>query len=139
MMIIGVSSVQAQSDTTSSWKIVSGCFHDSQDEHLEDLDIAEPFILTINKASNVITLNDPQEPREFTATGELYSRNLSNGIQYQFEAVDDKGVECIIGVVLFMKKGSVSILINVVYPTHGFYWVGSFIKEEPKIQAKTNI
>ena len=140
LMIIGLSSdVRAQSDTTSTWKIYSGCFHDSQDEHLRDLDIAEPFMLTINTVSNILTFDDPNEPKEYTATGEVYSRRLNNGIQYQFEGVDEKGVECIISVVLYMTKGSISILVNVVYPTHGLYWIGKFLKEEPKIQASTNI
>jgi len=140
LMILGLSSdLRAQSDTTSTWTIVSGCLHDSQDAHLNDLDIPEPFLVTINTVDNVITLDDPQRPRVYTATGPLYSRKLSNGIQYQFEAVDEKGVESIVSVVVFMSKGSVGILLNVAYSTHGFYWLGSFLKEEPKIQANTNI
>lgn len=134
-IIMGMSSLQAQSDSVSKWTIDKACFHDSQDIHLYDVDIPEPFVLTINTESNIIILDDPQRPREYTLTGPTDSRRGTTAIQFRFDAVDEKAVECKISVIFYMEGGKTKISLSVKYPTMILYWSGTFIGEKPKIQA----
>ena len=135
-MIMGLSSdTRAQSDSISTWTINKACFHDSQDVHLYDVDVPEPFVLTINTESNVITLDDPQRSREYTLTGPTGTRRGATAMQFRFDAVDEKAVECKISVIFYMDGGKTKISFSVQYPTMIMYWSGTFIEEERKIQA----
>jgi len=133
-MIMGMSSLQAQSDSVSKWTISKACFHDSQDQHLYDVNV-EPFVLTINTESNVITLDDLQRPREYTLTGPTNVRRGSTAVQYYFNAIDEKAVECEVSVVLYAEGGKTKISFSVKYPTMILYWSGIIIEENPEIQT----
>ena len=135
-MIMGLSSdTRAQSDSVSTWTINKACFHDSQDVHLYDVDVPEPFVLTINTESNVITLDDPQRSREYTLTGPTGTRRSTIAKQFRFDAVDEKAVECKVSVIFYMEGGLMKISLSVKYPNMIMYWSGTFIEEERKIQT----
>ena len=140
-MIIGMStSVQAQIDSTSEWKVVSACMHDSQDEHLYYTNSdSQPYTLTINIQENTISINDPEREREYVLTGPNYVQKGSNGAKFYFDGIDEKLVKCQIEVTLFTKQGNVYVIIRTVYPNLILYWAGTLIEEESKIQASINI
>lgn len=138
-MIIGLSSnARAQSDTTISWKVVSACLHDSQDQHLYNTDVSESYTITATAqdTTTLLVINDPERERKYTLTGPIGIERGFDRVKLYFYGIDDKLVECEVIVTLFMND---NIRIRVAYPNLILHWGGISIKEEPKIQANTNI
>jgi hypothetical protein len=136
LMIMGLSSdLRAQIPNITTWMIHGGCYHDSQDQHIEFLEITEPFILTINLKRKIMTLDDPQRSREYTRIGPFIENDNRDNV---FDAVDEKGVECRIVAAITSRVGYVKIEVAVIYSTHILHWEGILFKQEPKLQANKN-
>jgi hypothetical protein len=135
LMIAGTNSVQSQVDSISEWKVITACIHDSQDQHMYDVDVSKSYNIVINVESNVMSINDPQEARKYFLTGPKDSRRGSGVIQWFFDAVDNKGAECQISVILYVERGVVKINISVKYPNAVLYWTAVSVPQEPKIEA----